>query len=628
MSKDPKKGTGKKPKGSGRRLYTDENPKDTCPVRFTSVSAIRKTFSSSCFKSKSHARQSQIINLVHQRVRAAYRNAKDPDVKRRLKKAFEYAEKRKESSKKKTERLKKMKKKSSNIDVRKSRIRDLLVKESELDRWFKEKWVDISKKDKSGKHPPCGRSDADKGKYPKCRPSKRVNKKTPTTSKELSKKEKTKAVKTKRKVEKNKPSKPAGGGARKPKVAPKVRKRRLNKKSSDMPFYQIRISDNEFIRKFDPKDKEDFVWHRDHEDREITVLSGKGWSIQFDNQLPIKLSENKKVFIPKNSWHKVLAGETNLNIIVKESGKKKDEFFFKENLDYDEDYLDKLKKRIKKRKIKKKAYDEQTFTSSGITFDVSQVWAYCEDITPKKIKVSEISDLLKHNCWDYKDKRISPMEVLENPEEYSEHFKRIEDSNLDFAIVIWNEICIEKNKNTPQEDRHIVDGLHRLAKAYHQGIEKINAVELENKDMKDILTEIYINSFEDLVKINLDLSDVFLDNPIGSKKGFGSKKRKLPFDYGEFSKFINPSDDMGWDIIVVPSNSTGTINQDKHDYVIVGIVEVNEDKNTWKEKADKNPPYGNHKVIVANFGEYSEKDVEIINNFFKNMWQFKNPKFF
>ena len=26
---DPKVGTGKKPKGSGRRLYTDENPKDT-----------------------------------------------------------------------------------------------------------------------------------------------------------------------------------------------------------------------------------------------------------------------------------------------------------------------------------------------------------------------------------------------------------------------------------------------------------------------------------------------------------------------------------------------------------------------------------------------------------------------
>ena len=107
--RDPKTGTGKKPKGSGRRLYTDENPKDTCKVSFTSASAIRKTFSSSCFKSKPHARQSQIINLVHQRVRAAYNNAKDPKVKARLKRAYEYAKKRKESSKKKTERLKKKK---------------------------------------------------------------------------------------------------------------------------------------------------------------------------------------------------------------------------------------------------------------------------------------------------------------------------------------------------------------------------------------------------------------------------------------------------------------------------------------------------------------------------------------
>ena len=107
--RDPKKGTGKKPKGSGRRLYTDENPKDTCRVSFTSVSAIKETFSTSCFKSKSHARQSQIINLVHQRVRAAHKNAKNPEVKKRLKKALEYAEMRKEKSKKKTERLRKKK---------------------------------------------------------------------------------------------------------------------------------------------------------------------------------------------------------------------------------------------------------------------------------------------------------------------------------------------------------------------------------------------------------------------------------------------------------------------------------------------------------------------------------------
>ena len=105
--KDPKTGTGKKPKGSGRRLYTDEDPSDTVGVKFSTKQDIIDTLSKASFKSKSHARQSQIINLIHQRVRAAYERAKDPEVKKRLKTALDYAEQRKEASKEKTERLKK-----------------------------------------------------------------------------------------------------------------------------------------------------------------------------------------------------------------------------------------------------------------------------------------------------------------------------------------------------------------------------------------------------------------------------------------------------------------------------------------------------------------------------------------
>ena len=106
---DPKVGTGKKPKGSSRRLYTDENPKDTVSVKFRTATDIKKTLAKKSFKAKSHARQSQIINLIHQRVRAAYKNAKDPQAKKRLKKAYDYAKQRKEASKKKTERLRKNK---------------------------------------------------------------------------------------------------------------------------------------------------------------------------------------------------------------------------------------------------------------------------------------------------------------------------------------------------------------------------------------------------------------------------------------------------------------------------------------------------------------------------------------
>jgi hypothetical protein len=107
--KDPKVGTGKKPEGSGRRLYTDENPKDTVHVKFKTKEDIVDTLNKTSFKAKSHARQSQVINLIHQRVRAAYNKAKDPEVKSRLKRALDYIESRKEASKEKTERLRKMK---------------------------------------------------------------------------------------------------------------------------------------------------------------------------------------------------------------------------------------------------------------------------------------------------------------------------------------------------------------------------------------------------------------------------------------------------------------------------------------------------------------------------------------
>jgi hypothetical protein len=63
-----------------------------------------------------------------------------------------------------------------------------------LDKWFKEKWVDISKTNPDGSHPPCGRSDATKGGYPKCRKVKVASK--------MSEKEKKASVQRKRKAEK------------------------------------------------------------------------------------------------------------------------------------------------------------------------------------------------------------------------------------------------------------------------------------------------------------------------------------------------------------------------------------------------------------------------------------------
>ena len=120
--KDPKKGKGKKPEGSKRRLYTDEDPKDTIGIKFSTRQDIVDTLNKTSFKAKSHARQSQIINLIHQRVRAAYGRAKDPAVRKRLKTGLDYITKKKEASKKKTQRLKKLNEEASyskSIDYKK-----------------------------------------------------------------------------------------------------------------------------------------------------------------------------------------------------------------------------------------------------------------------------------------------------------------------------------------------------------------------------------------------------------------------------------------------------------------------------------------------------------------------------
>jgi hypothetical protein len=68
---DPKVGTGKKPKGSGRRLYTDENPKDTVGIKFATVQDAQDTARKVKNVNKSFARKIQILTVMEQRAKVA-----------------------------------------------------------------------------------------------------------------------------------------------------------------------------------------------------------------------------------------------------------------------------------------------------------------------------------------------------------------------------------------------------------------------------------------------------------------------------------------------------------------------------------------------------------------------------
>ena len=66
---DPKVGTGKKPKGSGRRLYTDENPRDTVRIKFATPLDAKKTVAKVKKISKPFARKIQILTVGEQRAK-------------------------------------------------------------------------------------------------------------------------------------------------------------------------------------------------------------------------------------------------------------------------------------------------------------------------------------------------------------------------------------------------------------------------------------------------------------------------------------------------------------------------------------------------------------------------------
>jgi len=67
--RDPKVGTGKKPKGSGRRLYTDENPKDTVGIKFATPMDAKRTVAKVRRINKPYARKIQILTVGEQRAK-------------------------------------------------------------------------------------------------------------------------------------------------------------------------------------------------------------------------------------------------------------------------------------------------------------------------------------------------------------------------------------------------------------------------------------------------------------------------------------------------------------------------------------------------------------------------------
>ena len=121
----------------------------------------------------------------------------------------------------------------------------------------------------------------------------------------------------------------------------------------------------------------------------------------------------------------------------------------------------------------------QTFSDDKKIYSVDMMFAYINIFKPKytKIKFDQLLHTLEYKGWgDPKNNLFySPKQVLENPKKYKDEIKRINDANLKFPIIVYN--------------NNIVDGVHRLTKSCLLNKKTIKAYIFDKEIMKNFLID-------------------------------------------------------------------------------------------------------------------------------------------
>lgn len=84
-----------------------------------------------------------------------------------------------------------------------------------------------------------------------------------------------------------------------------------------LPYEEIIINKTQVERTFSSETpEEELVWHRDLEDRVIEILEPTDWKFQYDNSLPKDLTTGLMIYVPKNTYHRIIKGSKILRIRI------------------------------------------------------------------------------------------------------------------------------------------------------------------------------------------------------------------------------------------------------------------------------------------------------------------------
>ncbi len=132
----------------------------------------------------------------------------------------------------------------------------------------------------------------------------------------------------------------------------------------------------------------------------------------------------------------------------------------------------------------------QTYSDDNKVYSVDMMFAYINLFKPSStyIDINKILKTLEFKGWGDPKKNIyySPMDVIKNPKnkKYANEMKRIKQADLKYPIIL--------------DGNNVVDGVHRLTKAYLSRKKKIKAYNFP----KSLMNKFIIDRNKNWIKVD------------------------------------------------------------------------------------------------------------------------------
>jgi hypothetical protein len=197
----------------------------------------------------------------------------------------------------------------------------------------------------------------------------------------------------------------------------------------------------------------------------------------------------------------------------------------------------------------------RTFTMNNNKYSVDRLFKITKNIKVHKVAVNDLLDHLKRKSWEYKREGVAdimPIEVIDTPKKnrkFAKHYNRIITADISYPILVYD----------ADDFSVIVDGLHRLSRAYIEKHPTIKVRYVTDKQLEKVLISEMSTDDEKTIGVSKDA-------PVSTVRR-NKKTKAVPKKKGKFETVCDTCGEM--------AVTGGAFDEKKPGYYIYGVPQSN-----------------------------------------------------